>query len=352
MAGCGIEHTVLVARPFYRMSSPQPENSSEVQWRTFFNLPGNVGLPFSGWFLLSSIDSAIRDLHKRHRIDVIHSHAALPCGYAAARLSMDFGIPFVVTVHGLDAFSTKQVGGWFGAKCERLSKFVYDRARQVICVSEKVRRAIEVGAPHAQTSVVYNGVDVNLFTPGAAGQRVDPVILSVGNLIPTKGHDLLIHAFAEIVSRHQGLQLEIIGEGVERKRLEALARELRVTAKVHFHGRQSRAEIAAALRRCIVFALPSHFEGLGCVYLEAMASGKPVIGCRGQGIDEVIEHGVNGILIEPGDSVALARELDFLLADHSLAAQIGSAARETIVQRFSLAHQVAGLNRVYQECSR
>ena len=113
-----------------------------------------------------------------------------------------------------------------------------------------------------------------------------------GNLIPIKGHDLLLRAFAAIQDRlpaiSAALSLEIIGDGPERARLEQLAQELGIAAKVHFLGRQSRRAVADAMRRATVFALPSRYEGLGCVYLEAMSAGKPVIACQGQGIEEVI----------------------------------------------------------------
>ena len=125
------------------------------------------------------------------------------------------------------------------------------------------------------------------------------MILSVGNLIPIKGHDLLLRSVAAIAPGHPHVQCRIIGDGSERARLQQLARELRIEDRVHFLGRRPRSEVAAAMRDCTLFALPSWYEGLGCVYLEAMSAERPAIACRGQGIEEVISHGENGWLIEP-----------------------------------------------------
>ncbi len=104
------------------------------------------------------------------------------------------------------------------------------------------------------------------------------------------------------------------------------------------------------MRRCAIFALPSSYEGLGCVYLEAMASGKPVLGCREQGIEEIIDHGINGFLISPGDLDELISFMRPLLGDESLRARIGQAARKTIVDRLMSQHQAEQLNQVYREC--
>jgi glycosyltransferase involved in cell wall biosynthesis len=101
-----------------------------------------------------------------------------------------------------------------------------------------------------------------------------------------------------------------------------------------------------------VFALPSSYEGLGCVYLEAMASGKAAIGCLGQGIEEVIRHDENGWLIRAGACEELTEGLRVLLRDASRRARIGSAARDTILQSFTLAHQARALRSVYEESVR
>ena len=97
--------------------------------------------------------------------------------------------------------------------------------------------------------------------------------------------------------------------------MQALAQRLDIRERVRFLGRQSRQQVAAAMRRCTVFALPSRYEGLGCVYLEAMSVGKPVIGCRGQGIAEIIQHGSNGFLVGPDNERELSLALAMLLRD-------------------------------------
>jgi glycosyltransferase involved in cell wall biosynthesis len=86
------------------------------------------------------------------------------------------------------------------------------------------------------------------------------------------------------------------------------------------------------------------------VYLEAMATAKPAIGCRGQGIEEIVHHGVNSCLVSPDNLDELLATLDHLLNDASVQTRIGAAARQTILQRFTLAHQADGLNRIYREC--
>ena len=114
---------------------------------------------------------------------------------------------------------------------------------------------------------------------------------------------------------------------------------------------QSRVQVAEAMRRCAVFALPSRYEGLGCVYLEAMSSGKPTIACREQGIAEVIRHGRNGLLVGPNNDKELALAIAMLLRNGPQRRQMSIAARGTILERFTLAHQAEALARIYRECA-
>jgi glycosyltransferase involved in cell wall biosynthesis len=200
-----------------------------------------------------------------------------------------------------------------------------------------------------RTSVVYNGVDPELFAPGKEAASAQTIILCVGNLLAIKGHEVLVRAIAAISKDFPSLSLEIIGHGPEQERLQALAQQLGIGERVRFLGRQPRRAVADAMRRCTVFALPSRYEGLGCVYLEAMAVGKPVIGCRGQGIAEVIRHGSNGFLVGTGNDRELSLALAMLLRDEMRRRNLGIAARDTILERFTLAQQAENLARIYRE---
>jgi glycosyltransferase involved in cell wall biosynthesis len=349
----GIGNAVFAVQPVYRHRLRARGSEIPVEWFRYFSLPGGFGLPAAGAFLFARIVSRVRELQKMRRVDLIHAHAPLPCGHAAMLLSAELGIPYVVSLHGLDVFSTEQVRGRAGAWCRRISQRVFQSSRRVICVSEHVREQVLQGMERAgRTSVVYNGVDIKLFSPGHEPGSTAPVILTVGNLIPIKGQDLLIRAVASLASEFPAIRLEIIGEGPERSRLENLASALGTAERIRFCGRQSRQEVAASMRRCTIFALPSRYEGLGCVYLEAMSTGKPVIGCRGQGIAEVIQQGSNGFLVGPENEKELTLALAMLLRDENRRRNLGVAARDTIVERFTLAQQAEHLARIYRESVR
>jgi teichuronic acid biosynthesis glycosyltransferase TuaC len=330
----------------------RPSPNSPAEWLRYPQLPGNLGLSSAGQFLGRILLSRVRKLHRQSPIDVIHAHAALPCGQAAAFVSRRLGIPFVVTIHGLDVFNRCFEDGVAAGWRRKASVEVYERASKVICVSDKVRQLLITGMDtKVAAEVVYNGTDPTLFTPASAPEPT-PTILIVGNLLAGKGHELVLRVFARIKGSHPGLQCRIIGEGAHRDRFAALARDLAISDQVHFLGRQSRADVAEAMRNCTVFVLPSRYEGLGCVYLEAMSSGKPAIACRGQGIDEVIDHANNGWLIPIDGLEELVQGLQTLLADAELRTRIGRAARQTILDKYTLSHQAQSLMRIYEAVAR
>jgi len=352
VAKLGFASDVFAMQPFYRERVRERQAGVPATWLRYFSLPGGFGLPTAGAFLFARIVGRVRELQRSQRIDLVHAHAPLPCGHAALLLSAELGLPYVVSVHGLDAFGTTQVSGRAGEWCRRISQRVYRSSRRVICISERVREQVLEGVGgKCRTSVVYNGVDPELFLPGRESPALGPVVLSVGNLIPIKGHDLLVRAVASLAADFPAILLEIIGEGPERSRLQNLARELNIVERVRFLGRQSRHQVAEAMRRCTVFALASRYEGLGCVYLEAMSAGKPVIGCRGQGIAEIIQHGSNGFLVGPDNERELTLALAMLLRDEARRRALGAAARDTILERLTLAQQAESLVRIYRECA-
>ena len=348
----GVLSSVIAVDSIYHPRR-RSNDESPAEWVRYPQLPGNLGLSGAGGFLGAILSKRVEQLHRRSPVSVIHAHAALPCGHAAAFLSRNLGIPFVVTIHGLDVFNSCFQNGIAAGWRRKASLRVYESARKVICISGKIEGLLRDGAGQpVNAEVVYNGTDPSLFTPARApGPDPDetPTILVVGNLLAGKGHELVLKAMSKLMNSYPGLQCRMIGDGADRDRFARLAKALGVSDRVYFPGRQSRSDVARAMRACTIFVLPSRYEGLGCVYLEAMASGKPVIACRGQGIDEIIQHGSNGWLIPVDGLEELVQGMQVLLSNARLRAQIGDAARQTILSRLTLSHQADKLLRIYEE---
>lgn len=347
-----ITHTVIAAKPLSHRLIRPTEGFLKPIWVRHLQLPGKAAYGSWGLFMYVRLARMVARLHRNHKIDIIHAHAALPCGEAALFLSRQLRIPFVVTTHGVDVLSTGRESGLARWWCEKSSRLVYRRTNRNICVSElSRRRLINAMGNSIEANVVYNGVDTDIFSPS---NKIDApstlTILSVGRLDAIKGQNKVLRAMAGLVAKFPSLRCEIIGEGTERDRLMALTRELGIDQRVDMLGVRSRREVAEAMRRCTVFALPSREEALGCVFLEAMATTKPVIACQGEGIAEIIRHGENGWLVEQNNPQQLIESLSILLEDAELRNRLGQEGRKTIVEGLTLAHQAERLNRVYREC--
>jgi teichuronic acid biosynthesis glycosyltransferase TuaC len=346
----GLASTVIAVSPIH-YSRKHSISSGPAEWVRYPQMPGIFGLSTAGKLLYLRLLKRIEKLHRIKPIDVIHAHAALPCGHAAALISRRLNIPFVITVHGLDVFNTCARDGISAAWRRDVSRAVYGSARTVICISRKVQEFLNAGMPvEPQTVIVPNGVNADCFSPSPAqSENVTPQILVVGSLLPSKGHELVLRALKTLQSSLPLIQCSIIGEGPYRSQFEELVKELDLERQVRFLGRKSRAEVAEAMRHCSIFVLPSRNEALGCVYLEAMSCARPAIACTGQGIDEMIEHGRNGWLIPPDGLAELVQGLSALFGSLELRNRLGTAARQTILEKLTLAHQARQLNAVYRQ---
>ena len=356
-AEMGLRSTVLAVRPFYKNRVVSSTTAPPAAWIRYPAIPGNMGLASSGRFLFQRLRSHVRQLHQEDPVHILHAHAPLPCGEAARLLGDELHIPVVVTVHGLDAYFTEQINGVSGERCAQVCERLYQHAQRVVCISEEVRRHVTARVPALQNlDVVYNGADPDVFFPAQDPPYGDPIVVAIGTLIRSKGHDITLRAVAELSGEFPRLRARVIGEGPELANLQNLVRQLGVAERVEFLGRQTRSEIATILRGGQIFALPSHYEGLGCVYLEAMASGLPVIAYRGQGIQEVIRHNDNGILLSEhtpeNEPRALAAVLQTLLKKDDMRRNMGLSARRTIVGGYTLRHQAQGLARIFESIRR
>ncbi len=163
----------------------------------------------------------------------------------------------------------------------------------------------------------------------APGIEGPPRILCVAHLYPRKGVNTLLRAFANVPGP---AVVRIVGVGPERQRLGQLARDLRISDRVHFLGHLPLHALAEEYRNAAIFALPSAQEGFGIVFLEAMASSLPVVAGRAAAIPEVVAEDVTALLVNPDDELALADRLMKLLNDAHLRASLGSSGRMRVLQ--------------------
>jgi len=178
------------------------------------------------------------------------------------------------------------------------------------------------------------------------------VILTVGRWLATeryKGMDTLITALPRLLTSWPELQLVLVGTGDDRAWLEDLTEKNGVHRHVHFLTGLSYSELAACYSACEIFALPSHGEGFGLVYLEAMACGKPVIGGAHGGAPEIIEDGVSGYLVPHGDPIHLATCIEALLADPAHAKEMGARGRQRAEHEFRFNVFAKSLKKILRE---
>ena len=203
--------------------------------------------------------------------------------------------------------------------------------------------------------VVHPGTDPLRFTPAADLPPGPPVLLTVGRLVPRKGVDTVLQALPALLPHFPGLRYEIAGEGPDRGRLEAQATDLGLREAVTFHGALPPAELPALYRRAHLFVMPvreeraaASVEGFGIVYLEASASGLPVIAGRSGGAVEAVVEGQTGYLVAPNDAAALAERMQMLLADLPLRRQLGRNGRRWVESTMNWDRAAAELREIVE----
>jgi glycosyltransferase involved in cell wall biosynthesis len=278
-----------------------------------------------------------------HRIGArhIHNHFGDSSCTVAMLASTMSGIPFSFTPHGPAIF--------FEPRRWRLDEKVA-RASFVACISHFARAQTMLFSDQAHWNklhVVHCGVIPEQYGRQKR-EQYGKHILFVGRLAAVKGVPLLLECVASLRVRHPDLRLTIVGDGPDRVRLEQQSSELGLTESVRFAGYQSQDAVAQIMTTSDVLVLPSFAEGVPVVLMEAMASRLPVVASRVAGVPELVEDGVSGLLLPPGNLKVLAESLDRLLSDPSLCGRMGEAGRAMVEAQFNVATEAALLRRLVQ----
>lgn len=279
----------------------------------------------------------LADEMRRQGVRHLHNHIAKSSCTVAMLASEISGIPFSFTLHGPDIF--------FAPDHWRLDKKI-EKARFVACISHFCRSQAMSFSPMEdwrKLHIVHCGVEPERYAGAPAGGKK---LLFVGRLAAVKGMPILLDAMKRLP---KDVTLTVIGDGPDRVALEEQAAPFR--ERVKFLGYQSQSEVAEALKAHDVFVLPSFAEGVPVVLMEAMAAARPVVTTRIAGVPELVENGVSGVLVPPGNVDALCDALGDVTQDIDLQQKMGRAGRakvETDYRAFDEAKWLSDLIESYQ----
>jgi len=346
---CRIE-VVSPHNPEVSPSTPHPENL-KIRRFLYTWVPGGPRLAYRGglpaqlkgnplrwlWLPVFMIAFFLSGLAASRRAHLLHGFW-LPGALVALLLGATRNLPVVIHLWGSDF---KVLGLPIAA---RLLVPLLRRADTIICEGEPFAQSLEkMGFPENRIRVLPNGVDLDAFSPqdrAAARQTLglppDPLtIVTVGSLSPHKGQEYLIRSLPEIPRSGLMFRLYLIGDGEYRPQLQSLVDELKLNDYVTFAGTKKTDEVPLWLNAADIFVQPSLSEGNPNAVLEAMACGLPIVATRTGGLPQMIEDGVDGILIAPASAGDLARQIIALMQEPDRRKKLGANGLHTVRARYA-----------------
>jgi len=305
-----------------------------------------------GEFLFRSLIRS-KKLLSQKRIDIVHHMLPAVFNYTfspVALLVKNLKQPFVfgpLSTHFYERPTSERV---FLPLTSRLHEATVQRCARLIAITNQTRSLYKTLVDEEKMSVIPFGVDTEAFKPIKEEQPQEELrMLYAGSLYALKGLPYLLKALANVKKFGLRANLIIIGEGEQKEALVALAKALDIAKEVKFEGRVPYSSMPKYYNHCDVFCYPTLGEPFGKAVIEAMASGKPVIATNIGGPAEIIQNGVDGILVPAANSEAIAVQVDRLMRNENERRRIGKNARETAVRHYSWVKIAEKYHQLYSE---
>jgi glycosyltransferase involved in cell wall biosynthesis len=288
-------------------------------------------------------------LVETYQPDLFFCHHSLPNGWIISQLPPQYQRPLIVLDHDFDEI----------ADCSRYRlrqqamQTVANRAWAMLAVANRMADNMRYLFPQAHVLTHHNGVDAIasavLKQPRPDHLQNRTVVLSCALFAERKGVPLLIKAFSRIAAQHPEAILRIIGSGPDEAKIRQTVASLNLTERVQLVGRKTHAEVLQEMAWADCFALVGWDEPFATVYLEAMAAGKPIICCNDGGINDVIQHGVQGYTVPPKDVTATANALDQMLSNQFKRQEMGRNAQNLILEKLTWDAKAKQLIKLFEQ---
>jgi glycosyltransferase involved in cell wall biosynthesis len=333
---------------------PEVENEVVVPLQTPLpqHVPVRKGVRFHRIPIAGELDFRLawrlRSVAKRCSPDLIHIHSRRGADFWGVVLAKWTGIPYILTRRVVYP------------EAGPLIRWRTRNARAVVGISGRVCEMMrEAGVEDARLHCILSTVDTETYVPERnrtwfdAEMGIQPGELAVGmigQLIEGKGHRVLFEAIPTVLEHFPRARFLLFGKGHLDAQLRDYVTRQSWAERVRFMG--FRTDMAAVIPNLDLVAHPAFMEGLGVSLLQAASCAVPIVGSSAGGIPEIVKHGRNGYLIEPGDGTALAHYLTELLQDSTKREQFGRAGRQLALERFSIARMSADYASLYADCLR
>ena len=280
------------------------------------------------WIYFSVLPAAV--WCRSRNIEYLHAHFADFNLQAADALATWLGKPFGVTTHRYDIIDDPIDAN--------VARALFRASNLLVTISKwNVRHMIaKYQLQQSRLEIVHCGINLADFGfhQRSFAENEPFRLLNVGRLVPVKGHATLLHALAQVRGQGVTCHLDIIGAGLLEGELRRLCLELGLEQCVTFHGAQPQSFVRESLKRAHAFVLSSYAEGLPVACIEAAASGTPLIATRINGLPELIDDGISGLLVDANDAAALARAISWAATHRTALAAMTAAARRKVENEF------------------
>lgn len=328
--------------PFFQFSKiPEKEEIDGllIYHPRYFTLPGHPKFFLDGFFYFWSIKKLLKKIKKDWDFDIIHAHTAYPDSFAVSLFDKR-NFKLVTTIHSGDLYGVNE-----GSFCAPFIRRGLRESDLIIAVSNKVKEVILKFEPVKNITVIHNGI--NLITQEASLPteirniiRDKIVIVTAGSLNIKKGHAFIIKALKVLINKYPGVVYLIVGDGPEKENLTMLVKQLDLGNYVYFTGAQPHDIAMTIIKNSDICILPSWDEGFGIVYLEAMLYGKCVIGSKGEGVEDIINDGQDGLLIQTRNIPAITRSFIRLIENPEERWKMGDLGKKKVTKFFLIEHQI------------